>query len=603
MHKHKDISSNAVRDSKKAVKDLLRYLNKYKIGFLIALILAMFATAFSVTFPFLLGKITNIIADSIFFNKPMDFDGITSIGILLITLYILSSSFSYIQAYILNELTQKVAYNLRKDISIKINKLPLKYFDSKNQGDILSRVTNDVDTIAVTLSQGLSQMLNAVVSVIGFLIMMLISSVQLTLIVLITLPLSLVIIMLVVKKSQKYFQLQQESIGKINGIIEESYSNHNIIKAYNQEETFIGKFNKVNKDLEKSAMKSQFISGLMMPVMRFISNLGYVAVVVFGANLVINQVIKVGIVQSFMQYVRRFNQPINEIAQVTNIFQQTMAASERVFEFLNAENEIETGNNKSQENTKGNVVFENVSFGYDDDKMSIKNFNIAINSGQKIAIVGPTGAGKTTLVNLLMRFYDPQEGNIYVDGVNIKEYKRSELRKLFGMVLQDTWLFEGTIKDNIAFSDLGDHKEPDFEKIRMISKETHIDHFIMSQQNGYNLLLNENADNISNGQKQLLTISRAMYEDSPMLILDEATSSVDTRSEILIQKAMKKLMNNRTSFIIAHRLSTIKDADLILVMKDGNIIETGNHDELMNAKGFYFDLYNAQFENRLDDEE
>ncbi len=586
------------KNLKKALKDLFKFMKGYKIAFFIAILFGMAGTTFTVLFPNILSKITTeIILGTAFPGASINLIKIANIGILLACLYFISALFNYTQTYILTTITQKISYNLREEISAKINRLPLRYYDSNAQGDILSRVTNDVDTISQSLSQSFSQMINALTSVLGFLIVMFTVEWRLALVSIATLPLSTIFIMMTVKKSQKYFSRQQKELGKLNGIIEETYGSHTVVKAFGAEQEFINNFNETNDNLQKSAHKSQFVSGIMMPVMGFIGNLGYVAVCVVG-GIIAKSPLDIANIQQFIQYVRQFNQPVSQIAQASNLLQSTAAASERVFEFLNQADEVETGNRMVDLNkVVGAISFEHVRFGYDPEKIVIKDFSVQIKPGQKIAIVGPTGAGKTTIVNLLMRFYDVQDGTIRVDGIDLKEYKRSEVRKLFGMVLQDTWLFQGSIRKNIAYASLGQNEKIDMDKMKKITQETHIDHFIMSQQNGYDTCLTENADNISNGQKQLLTIARAMYENSPMLILDEATSSVDTRSEVLIQRAMKNLMEGRTSFIIAHRLSTIRDADVILVMKEGAIVEVGNHDQLMAQGGFYQDLYNSQFED------
>lgn len=585
------------KNFKKALLNLYGFMGGYKLAFLIAILLGMAGTAFVVLFPNILSRITTEIIKGITIpGASINLQRIGEIGILLITLYVASALLNYLQSFILVTITQKISYRIREQISQKINKLPLRYYDKHSQGDILSRVTNDVDTISQSLSQSFSQMINAMTSVVGFLIIMFTVEWRLALVAISTLPLSTLFIALTVKKSQKYFSQQQKQLGKLNGIIEESYGAHAVVKAFNVEKRFIQTFNTTNSELQISAHKSQFVSGIMMPVMGFIGNLGYVAICVVG-GLIARGPLDIANIQQFLQYVRQFNQPVSQIAQASNLLQSTAAASERVFEFLNEEDEVETGDRLVDlAKVVGEIEFDHVRFGYSEEKTVIKDFSIQIKPGQKVAIVGPTGAGKTTIVNLLMRFYDVQSGTIKVDGVDLKEYKRSEVRKLFGMVLQDTWLFQGSMCQNIAYSSLGQDTPVDMEHIKTITKEAHIDHFIMSQPKGYETCLNENADNISNGQKQLLTIARAMYENSPMLILDEATSSVDTRSEILIQRAMANLLKNRTSFIIAHRLSTIRDADLILVMKEGEIVEMGNHEQLMQQAGFYKTLYNSQFE-------
>ncbi len=525
--------------------------------------------------------------------KPqIDFNILKDFAIKLLILYLVSAIFNYIQGWIMTGVSQKITYQLRRDISKKINRLPLSYFDKRTYGEILSRVTNDVDTVSQTLNQSLSQIITSITMVIGILIMMFSISWQMTIVSLILLPLSFVLIAMIIKKSQHFFKEQQDSLGKLNGHIEEMYAGHNVMRVFNGKQESIRKFRKINSKLFGSAWKSQFLSGLMMPIMTFVGNLGFVGVSVLGGWLAINGKLQIGDIQAFIQYVNQFNQPIAQIANITNVLQSTAAAAERVFEFLEEKEESrEDTKENALQTVKGEISFDNVVFGYDPNKAIIKGFNAHIKSGQKVAIVGPTGAGKTTMVNLLMRFYDVNEGSIKIDGVNINDLKRSDVRKLFGMVLQDTWLFNGTIRDNIAYG------KPDAtqKEIANAAKHAHADHFIHALPQGYNLELNEEADNISQGEKQLLTITRAMLVKTPMLILDEATSSVDTRTEILIQKAMENLMKGKTSFVIAHRLSTIKDADLILVMKDGNIVEQGTHEKLLAKKGFYTSLYNSQF--------
>ncbi|MBU6389751.1 ABC transporter ATP-binding protein/permease, partial [Patescibacteria group bacterium] len=517
----------------------------------------------------------------------------------LIALYVLSSLFSYIQGWIMTDISQKVTYQFRRDISLKINKLPLKYFDTRTHGEVLSRVTNDVDTVSQTLNQSLTQIVTSVTMILGILAMMFSISWIMTLVSLVILPLSFGMIGAIVKRSQRYFKQQQDSLGEINGHIEEMYSGHVIMKVFNGQDRSIAKFQKINTELYHSAWKSQFLSGLMMPLMMFIGNLSYVSVAVVGGWLAVNGKVNIGDIQAFIQYVNQFNQPIIQTANIANVLQSTAAAAERVFEFLAEEEEIpDTAHPVELESVTGRVEFDNVHFGYNPDKEIIKGFTASIQPGQRIAIVGPTGAGKTTMVNLLMRFYDVTSGAIKVDGVDVREMKRADLRRLFGMVLQDTWLFNGTIKENLAYA------KPDAteEEVVESAKTAHVDHFVHSLPHGYQMVLDEEANNISQGEKQLLTIARAMLANPPMLILDEATSSVDTRTEVLIQKAMDRLMKGKTSFVIAHRLSTIRDADLILVMRDGNVIEQGTHTELLSANGFYASLYNSQFvagENEL----
>ena len=513
---------------------------------------------------------------------------------LLLFLFVLSSLFSFIQGWITTGVTQNITLRMRQEISEKINLLPLKYFDKKSFGDVLSVVTNDVDTISQSLNQSMTQVITSVVTIIGILVMMLSISWQMTLVAIIALPVSFGIIAIIVKNSQKYFKSQQEILGKLNGHIEEMYAGHTIVKVFNGEQRSQEIFNRTNEALYNNGWRSQFFSSLMWPIMNFIGNLDYVAVAIVGADLAVKGIVTIGDIQAFIQYVSQFNQPIIQTANIANVLQSTAAAAERVFEFLAEKEEIREIESPIKLNEiKGAVEFENVVFGYNKNEPIIKGFTAHIKPGQRIAIVGPTGAGKTTIVNLLMRFYDVDSGSIKIDGVDIRDMKRKDLRKMFGMVLQDTWLFNGTIKENLAYGNLDATEEELYEA----SKAAHADHFIQTLPNGYDLELNEEASNISQGEKQLLTIARAMLANPPMLILDEATSNVDTRTEILIQKAMEKLMQGSTSFVIAHRLSTIKDADLILVMRDGNIVEQGNHEQLLNKKGFYSELYNSQFSN------
>lgn len=510
----------------------------------------------------------------------------------LIALYLASTILSYIQGWIMSGVSQKITYNLRRDISKKINRLPLSYFDKKTFGEVLSRVTNDVDTVSQTLNQSLTQIITSATTIIGILIMMFSISWQMTLVALVSVSLSFVLIGVIIGKSQKFFKQQQESLGDINGHIEEMYSGHNVMRVFNGKAGSINKFEKISGKLFGSAWKAQFLSGLMFPIMNFIGNLSYVAVSVLGGWLAIKGRIQIGDIQAFLQYVNQFNQPIAQTANIANVLQSTAAAAERVFEFLGEKEEnSEESKNLVFEKINGSVDFENVVFGYDEKIPVIRNFSAQIKPGQRVAIVGPTGAGKTTIVNLLMRFYEIDKGSIKIDGTDISDARRSEIRKLFGMVLQDTWLFNGTIKENIAYG----NKNATDKEIVAAAKAAHADHFIRALPQGYELVLNEEADNISQGEKQLLTIARAMLTKTPMLILDEATSSVDTRTELLIQRAMENLMKNKTSFIIAHRLSTIRDADLILVMNEGNIIEHGTHDQLLSKNGFYASLYNSQF--------
>lgn len=588
------------KNFKATMNKLLKYLKPYRLSIIIVIIFAIGSAAFSIIGPKILGKATTKLFEGLV-NKVMgvegaaiDFNYIGYIVILLLALYIVSAVFSIIQGYIVSGVAQKVSYNFRKEIDEKINRMPLKYFDKKTHGEVLSRITNDVDTVSQSLNQSMSQIITSVVTIIGVLIMMLSISWQMTLVALLILPVSMVLITGVIKKSQKYFKSQQEYLGHVNGQVEEIYSGHNIVKAFNREEEAVKNFEEVNDILYSSAWKSQFLSGMMMPIMTFIGNIGYVAVSILGGWLAIKKTIEVGDILSFVQYVRSFTQPISQVAQIANVLQSTAAAAERVFEFLEEEEEAKESQNpvKLQE-VKGEVTFKDVQFGYNPDKMIINNFGAHIKPGQKIAIVGPTGAGKTTIVKLLMRFYDLNSGSILIDGHDIKDFTREDLRSMFGMVLQDTWLFNGEIMENIRYGKL-DALDKDVVEA---AKSAHVDHFVKTLPKGYNMELNEEASNVSQGQKQLLTIARALLKDPKILILDEATSSIDTRTEVLIQKAMENLMKGRTSFIIAHRLSTIRDADLILVMKDGDIVEQGSHQELLKANGFYASLYNSQFEN------
>jgi ATP-binding cassette subfamily B protein len=588
------------KDFKGTMKKLVKYLKPYKLQMLIVIILAILSTAFAVVGPKILGYATTRLFEGIMAIKMhipgahIDFNYIGKMLLWLLGLYTASAIFLYIQSFIMSYVSQTLTYDLRKEISKKINRVPLKYFDSQSYGDVLSRVTNDVDTISSSLNQSIVQVITSFATVIGILIMMLTISFSLTLITILTLPITVILARFIVSKSQKYYTAQQDSLGTINGHIEEMYSGHIIIKAFNQEEKAINKFNEINKDLYNSAWKSQFLSGLLMPLINFISNLGYVGVCIVGGYLAIKGRIKVGDIQAFIQYVRQFNQPLAQVANIANILQSTAAAAERVFEFLNEDEEkADIRDTKKIDSLKGNISFNNVIFGYNENKDIIKNFNINIKAGSKVAIVGPTGAGKTTIVNLLMRFYEIKSGSIKIDGIDIKDMKRSNLRNMLGMVLQDTWLFNASIKDNIAYGRL-DASDEEIEEAATLAQ---VDFFIHTLPDGYNMIINEDASNISSGQKQLLTIARAILANPAILILDEATSSVDTRTEVLIQKAMHNLMKGRTSFIIAHRLSTIRDADIILVMRDGEIVEQGNHQELLDKNGFYAELYNSQFED------
>lgn len=597
-----------VKNFKESILKLGPYLKKHLPVIIIALIFSVVGSICTVLGPKFLGEVTSTCNDA-FASVPQMIDGkleyvvvkvadidlkkINQLGFILIGLYSTSMISSYLCGFLMTGVTQKVSKKLREDISEKINRLPLKYFDSRSYGDVLSRVTNDVDSISQNLNQSITQTISSITMLIGVLVMMLTISWQLTLIAIITVPLSMIFIAIIVGISQKFFRAQQKILGELNGHIEEAYSGHTVIKVFNQEGHNLESFMKLNDKLEYTAWKSQFLSGLMMPIMIFVGNLSYIAVCIAGGNLVVTGVLKdIGSIQSFIQYTRQFNQPIQQLSQIANVFQTCAAASERVFDFLEAE-EMEREENKitlEKENIVGNVEFSGVNFGYSEEKQIIFDFNCLVKAGQKVAIVGPTGAGKTTIVNLLMRFYEINSGTIKIDGVDTRSITRENVAKLFGMVLQDTWLFEGTIMDNLKYG----NQEATDEEVYKACAACHIDHFINSLSNGFQHVLDENA-NVSQGQKQLITIARAMIENAPMLILDEATSSVDTRTEILIQKAMDELMKGRTSFVIAHRLSTIKNADIILVMKNGNIIETGNHDVLMEKGGFYKELYNSQF--------
>ena len=586
------------KDFKGTMKKLWVYINEYKIGLLFVIIFAIGSTVFSIVGPKILGKATteifNGLVGKISGGSGIDFEKIAKILIGLLCLYATSALFSFIQGYIMTGISQKLTYRLRKEISEKIHRMPMNYFDKVTHGEVLSRVTNDVDTLSQSLNQSATQMITSVTTLIGVLIMMLSISPLMTVVALLILPISLSMISAIVKHSQKFFRDQQSYLGHVNGQVEEVYGGHNIVKAFNKEEDVIKTFNETNEILYQSAWKSQFLSGMMMPIMQFVGNLGYVGVSILGGYLAIKGSIEVGDIQSFIQYVRNFTQPIQQMAQVANMLQSTAAASERVFEFLDEEEEDQTVPNPvSIEGLKGNVEFEHVHFGYNPEHIIINDFSVNVKHGQKIAIVGPTGAGKTTMIKLLMRFYDVNSGAIYVDGHNIKDFNRSELREMFGMVLQDTWLFNGTIEDNIKYGKL----DATHEEVLEAAKAAYVHQFVQTLPNGYNMVLNEEASIVSQGQKQLLTIARAILADPKILILDEATSSVDTRTEIRIQKAMDNLMEGRTSFIIAHRLSTIRDADLILVMKDGDIIEQGKHQELLAQNGFYAELYNSQFES------
>ena len=635
------------KDFKGTVKKLIKYLSDFRWQMLMVLVFAIGSTIFAIASPKILGGATNQIVDDYANMKAYEaitsklpkgvslpvgttgadvlnrlpnkseiekqipssqlesikkldlsrrpefhFDSIWRIIILLVGMYVLSAIFRYIQTWIMTQVTQTVTFRMRQQLSEKINRLPLSYFDKQTYGEVLSRITNDVDTISQTLNQSLSQILTSTVTVLGILVMMFSISWQMSLVALLVLPLAGGVITLIAKSSQKQFLRQQTQLGELNGHIEEMYGGHQVMRVFNGQKKSIAKFSKINNRLQDSAWKAQFFSGLIHPIMNFIGNIGYVAMTILGGWLAINGRLKIGDIQAFIQYVDQFNQPLVQVANIANILQSTAAAAERVFEFLDEPEEaVESNNLVKLSSVKGEVEFDNVVFGYKPDQTIIKGLSAHIKPGQRVAIVGPTGAGKTTLVNLLMRFYEINSGSIKIDGVDIRKMKRSDVRQMFGMVLQDTWLFNGTIRQNLMY---GNPKATEEEMIKT-AKEAHVDHFVRSLPGGYDMVLGEEAANISQGEKQLLTIARAMLEKAPMLILDEATSSVDTRTEVLIQKAMEKLMQGKTSFVIAHRLSTIRDADLILVVKDGNIIEQGNHETLLKQNGFYAELYNSQF--------
>ena len=586
------------KDLKKSIKQLAQYIGKYKIAIFIVMICAACSTVFNVAGPKILGKATTVLSEGLMEKirgtGSIDFARIGTILLFVLGLYLMSALFSFIQGWIMTGVTQKVCYQLRKEISEKINRMPMKYFESRTYGEVLSRITNDVDTLGQGLNQSITTIITSVATLIGVLIMMLSISPLMTLIALVILPISMGLIGLVTKKSQKFFRAQQEYLGHINGQVEEVYGGHLVIKAFNREKDTIEEFEKTNNILYDSAWKSQFLSGMMQPIMTFVGNLGYACVALTGGLLAIKNVITIGDIQAFIQYVKNFTQPIQQIAQVINMVQSMSAASERVFEFLNEEEEDQTTENPADiETVTGAVTFDHVQFGYNPDQIIIHDFCAKVKPGKKIAIVGPTGAGKTTMVKLLMRYYDVNSGAILLDDHNIRDFNRRELRDAFGMVLQDTWLFKGSIMENIRYGRL----DATDEEVIAAAKAARAHHFIQTLPGGYQMELNEDASNVSQGQKQLLTIARAILADNKILILDEATSSVDTRTEIEIQKAMDNLMKGRTSFVIAHRLSTIRDADLILVMKDGDIIEQGNHEELLAKNGFYANLYNSQFED------
>ena len=590
-------ANEKAKDFKGTLKKLLHYMSVFKVQMAFIVIFAICGTVFDIVGPKILGKATteiyNGLVSKVSGGSGMDFGRIGQILLMTLGLYLISALCSFIQGYLMTGVSQKTTYRLRKEISEKINRMPMNYFDTKPVGEVLSRVTNDIDTLGQSLNQSATQMITSVTTLIGVLAMMLSISPVMTLATLVILPVSMILISFVMKHSQKYFRGQQEYLGNVNGQVEEIYSGHNIIKAFNKEEDVIREFDTTNDRLYDSAWRSQFFSGMMMPIMQFIGNLGYVVVAILGGFLAIRKTIEVGDIQSFIQYVKRFTQPIQQIAQVANMLQMTAAAAERVVEFLEEEEEDQTVEHPvSVENLEGNVSFDHVHFGYNADKIIVNDFSAEVKEGQKIAIVGPTGAGKTTMIKLLMRFYDVNSGAIKIDGHDVRDFNRSELREMFGMVLQDTWLFNGSIRDNIKYGKL----DATDEEVIQAAKAAHVHQFVKTLPGGYDMELNEEANNVSQGQKQLLTIARAILADPKILILDEATSSVDTRTEVLIQKAMDNLMKGRTSFVIAHRLSTIRDADMILVMKDGDIVEQGNHEELLAKGGFYADLYNSQFE-------
>lgn len=584
------------KDFKGTIGKLFRYIGKYKAAVVVVAIFAIGSTVFNVVCPKVLGKATTALSEwimnKITGNGGIDFTYIGKILLFCLGLYVLSVAFSFVQGFIMTGITQKVCYRMRREVSEKINRMPMSYFESRTYGEVLSRITNDIDTMGNGLNQSITQLITSVSTVIGVIVMMLTISPLMTLISVLILPISIMLMMFVIKKSQRFFKQQQEYVGHINGQVEEVYGGHNVIKAFNKENDVRREFHETNETLYKSAWKSQFFSGLMQPIMMFVGNLGYVAVAISGAALAIRGTIQIGDIQAFIQYVKNLTQPVQQVAQVTNMMQQMAAAAERVFELLEEKEEEQIVENPvSTEGIKGEVTFEHVKFGYNPDQIIIKDFSAHVKPGQQVAIVGPTGAGKTTMVKLLMRFYDVNGGAILLDGHNIKDFNRRELRDVFGMVLQDTWLFKGTIMENIRYGRL----DATDEEVIAAAKAAHAHRFISALPGGYNMELNEEITNISQGQKQLLTIARAILADNPVLILDEATSSVDTRTEHRIQRAMDNLMKGRTSFVIAHRLSTIKNADIILVMKDGDIIEQGNHDELMAQNGFYADLYNSQW--------
>ncbi|HBW13183.1 MAG TPA: multidrug ABC transporter ATP-binding protein [Proteiniclasticum sp.] len=585
------------KDFKKTFGKLKDFLRPYFLPLILVVWFAIGSTIFGITGPKILGNVTTKIFEGLLSKitggPGIDFEGIQRTLLLLLGVYVISSILGFIQSYIVAGVAQKVSYNLRKSIEEKINRLPLSYFDKNSHGDVLSRMTNDVDTVSQSLNQSLSQIITSITTILGILVMMISISVPMTLIALLILPISMGLMVTIIKRSQRFFKQQQELLGKANGYVEEAFGGHIILKAFNREEKAVSEFTEINEDLKDSAWKSQFFSGLTQPVMMFVGNLGYVFVSILGGYLAIIKAISVGDILAFIQYIRRFTQPIAQVAQISNVLQSTVAASERIFAFLEEEEITEDGTlSLRQEDVKGEVTFRNVQFGYKENELIIKNFSLHVEPGQRVAIVGPTGAGKTTLVKLLMRYYELNSGSIEVDGTDIKNLKRRDLRDSIGMVLQDTWLFSGSIMENLRYGKL----DASDEEVVRASKASYVHHFVKTLPNGYDMEINEEATNISQGQKQLLTIARVFLKDPAILILDEATSSVDTRTEVLIQESMEKLMKGRTSFIIAHRLSTIRNADVILVMNEGDIVETGTHEELLAKKGFYEKLYNSQFE-------
>ncbi|MEW9936198.1 ABC transporter ATP-binding protein [Clostridium butyricum] len=585
------------KNFKGSMKKLFNYLFKYKFSVILVVLFAIGSTAFSIIGPKILGNATTEIFNGIMSKlsggSGIDFNKIGRILITLLGIYLISAVFSFIQGFIMTGVSQKLTYRLRKEMIEKIDRMPMNYFDRRTHGEVLSRITNDIDTLNQSLNQSMTQIITSITTIIGIVFMMYTINVIMTCVIVLIVPISLIFITFIAKKSQKYFKEQQDYLGHVNGQVEEVYGGHNIVKVFNGEEDAINKFNTDNETLYRSAWKSQFLSGLMQPIMMFISNIGYVAVAILGGFFAIQNKISVGDIQSFIQYTRSFTQPLAQIAQISNMLQSIAASSERVFEFLEEEEEVQfVDNPESIENIEGNVEFKNVKFGYYPDKIIINNFSLKVNEGKKVAIVGPTGAGKSTIIKILMRFYDINNGDILIDGKSIYNFNRRDLRKLFGMVLQETWLFNGSIKENIRYGNL----DASDEEVHNAAESAEADEFISTFHEGYEMILNEEVSNVSQGQKQLLTIARAILKDPKILILDEATSSVDTRTELKIQKAMDTLMEGRTSFIIAHRLSTIKNADIILVLKDGDIIEQGNHEELMAMNGFYTNLYNSQFE-------